>query len=623
MKQLLFILSFLASIVSVAQPGVPGYLPSTPYTQFGNITNQANKLVKLDANGKLDSNLLYPRAGVSGGSVVPDTASFRVAAKSFKDFQWERTNLKYDGTSNITDADLDSILYIKVSGLYYRHFFTGRAQVKWWGADPKDAVDDFPAIQRCFDKCISNRIWDVDFESGQYILSEGPVMRSGPLGSPAIPFSLSIHGAGNSYEPGVSGTQFHVYDKTGAALYIQKGRGCTVEDIYFQGQNTGLWAYDFDDVVNELNNFLTNGVSMYHCGIVVDPFSSPGNASKFPTKSEFFTESTFTLAGSSQLKINNCYFTTFAAAIINSPSGILNGENIFISNPFVTYCRSGICTGNQQNVTVKVTNYTGWGIILYHTNSEEYGLGAPPDVIGFNIAGGKWMTKIGAWYGHDQSWSYGYAESIYGFGEGQSSIFSVSHSRITLLGTQWRDLDDLAGSLIRNPHTVGRFMGVNFDNVRLTFYTRPRSMIAFWANNIHFSNGSVSDPVIYLQNGARAKMDNVIFELLGPTFEGVTETVTANQLITVSNVNNATNTYTFVDGTNSVQVGSYVKLNPKTSTQNQGEFLYGSGGGYFGGGVVTSVNSTSHVVTVLAIPYSMANGQQFDVTTSKFTVTPN
>lgn len=534
--------------------------------------------------------------------------------------QWQLASLRSNGLP-ITDADVDGILYTKLGSSYYKRYFTGWAQASWWGVNTSDRKDDFEKLQMAVDACVREHLGDLQVAAGTLTLSEGIVIRQGALGKSSEYVTLSLHGTGNAYDPAIGGgTLVKILDKNEAAFYIQKGKGCLVENFNFQGQNTGLFNYSMADVVNEKNALITNGVSNArtapHAGIVIDPFYNANVPVKYAKKQRFYGETY--KAGSTQIKINDCYFSSFAVAICISPAGLQNGENIFITNPFIANCSTGISTGEIQNRTVKIFNYTGWGNILYHFNSYYYSAGSggcPPSVHGFNIAGvTKWLYRTGAWYGNTFFIEDGHAEQLYGFGgcwDQRSTTFIMDNGRIFLLGS-----DKEKDSLIRLPNQLLQCDLAHIDNSMISYYGKPSAYLGMSCSNIKVSNSSLSAPI--LASSGVLKYDMTLFEPLGDLMdERVNEVTTSRQASKVTGISEATNTWTFVDNTGKVYPGQYVQLFPKNERQMKGNFNYGNPL-FIGGGTVLSVNENTRVVTVKGIPLQLAPGMILDINTTSY-----
>ncbi len=519
----------------------------------------------------------------------------------------------FDGHT-LTDNDVDGVLIIKKEKNFYVRNFNGPAFFSWWGVIPNDGKDDYAASQKAINDCIKfKNVSALCYGNGTYDYSEGLVIRRGEIGKPSEYVTLSIYGDGNSFDPSIGGgTQINLLDKNGAAFYLQKGKGCTIENLRGIGQNKGLYNYTMYDVVNDKSTFITNGVSdartAPHAFIVIDPFGSKDVAQKYKGKEKFYSE--VSISGSTSIKLDNIYASAFVAGICISPAGLQNGENIFITNPWVDYCKSGITTGSTQNRTVQVKNFTCWGNTLYCFDSYSYspgGNGCPPYVDGFNIAGGnKWIYRCGAWYGNAFTLNNGHAEEVYGLGgcfEGRTTSFYMNRGDIYLMGTQM-----VGNKLIRLPNQILQCGLAGITNSLITYYGKPQAYIGLSVAAANVITSTLSSPLTVTQGILRYNLCDFSTHSEPPSDGLAWENVTG-EAVKVLGVDEKTNTWTFI--TEKENLGSYVSYYSKTL---KGEFGYG-GEVFFGGGIVEKVSNK--LVTVKGIPYQLEKGIEISVYTQK------
>lgn len=271
----------------------------------------------------------------------------------------------------------------------------GELSIKWFGANGDDQIDDYIPIQKAIDVAISSGgIGKVKFPYGHYLLSKGlNIRRSDSAGMPSRFVSLTLSGEVSSFDTGPIGaaTTITLLNPNGAAVNVQRGKGCVIEYIYFQGQNR--LNLSPEEVVDENTNWNVNGSSNKplapHCGVAVDRFgqNSIYDFMRDPDYRDLYTEQG--IGGSTDIIIRNCAFRYFTVGVaVSTNSTTQNAEIVKIEDCWIDYVRSCVSTGNSQTRTVIIENLKSWGNVEVVVDAERYGGGgAIPELRGANFAG--------------------------------------------------------------------------------------------------------------------------------------------------------------------------------------------------------------------------------------------
>lgn len=304
---------------------------------------------------------------------------------------------------------------------------SGFFSVKWYGAVGNDVADDTVPMQKSIDACIASaKIGVVRIPYGQYMISKGLLVRrsTGP-GQPGLFVTLSIIGEVYAYDVGSIGASSAIRctHTDNFCIGIQKGKGCTVENLAINGRNNINFNSNYGDLISPSAVWVINGCrdNQYspYAGIVIDPFgdNTVVSGDQYPGFTDMYTE--VSNAGSTDVRIKNCFVRSFVVNACVSPNGTTqNAELIKIDDCTLETCRSAVSTGNTQTRTVWVRNLRVWQNTECVIDSVRYGGGgSPAELIGANIAGGvKYLTlnsTVGIPYA---KFTDVYAESLFSIG---------------------------------------------------------------------------------------------------------------------------------------------------------------------------------------------------------------
>ncbi|TDH26051.1 hypothetical protein EXU57_11155 [Segetibacter sp. 3557_3] len=544
---------------------------------------------------------------------------FSPAAQSQTEINLEKPVWQLVSTADhgrkLTTEDV-GVLYTKSGNNYYRRVFYGRAEASWWGVIVNDGKDDYPALQKAVNECIKQGV-SLNLPKGEIELSEGIVIRNGPEGKPSEYVTMDLYGDGNAFDPNIGGgTKLKLLDKTGAAIYLQKGKGCTISDIKIEGQNTGLFNFSIWDMVNT-KSFTTNGVAdnanAPHAGIVIDPFYTATTRFRYPKKLKYYTE--ISNSGSTSIKINNVYISSFVANFCISPAGLQNGENIFLTNCWSDHSNVAVSTGSSQNRQVRIENFTCWGQTQTVFDSYSYtsgGSACPPIVNGFNIAQVKYLCRVGAWFGNASNFMNGFAEEIYSLGgcfEQRSNTFYITNCLIYLMGSQLEK-----DKLIRNPRQVLQCDDAVFDKTLIALYGKPIYQIGLSVNDVLVDKGEIPAP--FIVTAGRVRYNFVTVRSKGYKIDqgGVQSENIASEAKAIQAVNERENSWSFIsESANKIKAGDFVTL---TNERSRGAFEY-SNPQFYSGGTVVKVNTATGEVVVQGLASEMAKGEKYSIYTTR------
>lgn len=331
----------------------------------------------------------------SGNGDILVNSTIDIKGKVLKINPGTRIIGNYKITNAVIDASKEENVFGTTGTFENIKSTTGAVSVKWFGAVENDGIDDYAACQKAIDVVISSGgIGQVKFPYGHYLLSKGlNVRRSDSAGMPSRFVSITLQGEVSAFDIGPIGaaTTLTLLNPNGAAINIQKGKGCVIEYIYFQGQNR--LNLSPEEVVDENTNWTVNASSNKplapHAGIAVDRFGQPSipESERDPDYRDLYTE--VGGGGSTDIIIRNCAFRYFTVGVaVSTNSTTQNAEIVKVKDCWIDYVRVCVSTGNSQTRTVIVEDLKSWGNVEVVIDSERYGGGgAIPELRGANFAG--------------------------------------------------------------------------------------------------------------------------------------------------------------------------------------------------------------------------------------------
>ncbi|KIC92256.1 glycosyl hydrolase family 28-related protein [Flavihumibacter sp. ZG627] len=295
------------------------------------------------------------------------------------------------------------------------------------GARGNGSADDSYIIQKAIDSAIKSGK-SVIIPKGRYKI-EKPLVVSNWDGKDYKAVFIKIIGESTMWDMGDMSV-IQASFKDAPALSIQKGKGCIISGIFFQGayQVPKISLSDLYRSTLEEYGDRTCRDSRYspYCAIAIDPFSStlPPDGG-YPSLKKFYRGSG-SRGGSTGIRIEDCSFDKFTIGAITSPNGSTqNAELITFQNIRIGSCKIGIAGCQDQEKLNRVINLGAWGTTHTVFAFNKYGAARPGHwtIDGVNIAG----EVVQIVYRVSHGWfplfmKNIYAESVLRIGHWQSAV---------------------------------------------------------------------------------------------------------------------------------------------------------------------------------------------------------
>jgi hypothetical protein len=326
---------------------------------------------------------------------------------------------RFSGTGAVTGSGRISGGSLSVSE--QKHVFKGTIQIRpdriegdewnafWFGALGNGLVNDQPALQRMVDEGIASTIHNWYVPPGTYNLAKGVLIRKdNGSGEPIFPFNARFRGGPKAYSTmaKVNHTRFLVAANS-FGLGIDRGKGCIVEGIGFEGQNYAPGSLNIGQICENHDVSIWTSVGVRddnyspHAGLVIDPFTNASTAAANPTKVypgfEQYYVNTST-GGSTDILVKNCYARQLVVGFCITPHATpQNGDHIEIRDTWSEQNKVGFSLGQSQNRTISFVRVACWGNTETVFDCRRYGDGTSGtcEVTNCNIAGGvKYLCRI-------------------------------------------------------------------------------------------------------------------------------------------------------------------------------------------------------------------------------------
>ena len=406
-------------------------------TISGTLTVPAGKRIRLTNNGRLVG------AGTVNGGV----------------YDADMRKTCFDGTITINPEAVSNT--------------NGQLSIMWWGADPTQAVDSSPAVQRAIDCSIRNtdKINTVFCPRGIYKMDSG-VLAARKLGTAYAFFTLNLIGETSWWQNSVGGTKFVFTHKNQFGFAYHLGKGGCIKNIYIQGQFTppAVSGYDWYKLsVTEFNDVTCrdNAYSPY-AGIVIDPFvnndANEVSGSNWATEGYPGWESYYqggtgsTNSGSTGIIIEDVFITNWDLCLVFSPNSFtsnaeqMRGRKIQFAN-----CRAAVVNTQDQEKTNTFQHMGCWADVHTVFLKGKYGRGTPGvyHVSDVNVAG-----RVNQFISHTEGGYFAshfdriFCESLGKFGTLTSNVgATVSNSEIGFAypnseSGQWQQSNIHAGTAV-------------------------------------------------------------------------------------------------------------------------------------------------------------------------------
>ncbi|GAO43815.1 hypothetical protein FPE01S_02_09210 [Flavihumibacter petaseus NBRC 106054] len=178
--------------------------------------------------------------------------------------------------------------------------------------------------------------------------------------------------------------------KDGFALGIQRGKGCVVQGINFQGKYVAPKSSYLEMVLGAVPSDTTCLDTRYavYCAVAVDPVGpKKPSTGGYPRCESLYRGNT---SGSTGITIDNCTANGFTVPFITSPNGqTQNAEQLTFSNIRIGDGKFGFVGCQAQERTNLISNVGAWGTLhtLFHFGSYGAGQAGQWMVDRANIAG--------------------------------------------------------------------------------------------------------------------------------------------------------------------------------------------------------------------------------------------
>jgi hypothetical protein len=382
----------------------------------------------------------------------------------------------------------------------------------WWGAKPGDYVDDSYAIQRAVNYAVNNQAKPRVYfsQSGQY-RAKNIILAKYAGGQPQF-FSLTMEGPSGAVGGGL-GVELYCDNGNAAIIHVQLGRNLVIRNIGF----AGVVAAPSGDVVSRTQASWTNNGAVRtnryspNAGISIDPFLNDiAEANRYPGLSSWYKGVPY--AGTSNMLIENCAFSSLAVGIMVSASGQANGDNIVCRGGTAYNCKAFWAAGQLQSRANVIDGVYTFTAIETFVDGKSYGLqnGALPEVKNSSLNFCKYLYNIGSEFS-GMSFIGCYAEGAWALGKNAGvNPVSFTDCFINLLSDNTRFappvlaegglLNFRGGKIEWSDNTW--LAALPFNNVQVIFSgTLLRGGVPFITSAAHFGNLQMEN--IELSNGGQ------------------------------------------------------------------------------------------------------------------------
>lgn len=294
---------------------------------------------------------------------------------------------------------------------------------------------EFNTVQQAINYAIANNIPTVEIEPGNYyenIVIEKPNEQ------------VAIHVTGSPVAYTGQSQVTKIYGSVG----VQKGKGCTVENLQIIGSGSGF-------------------------GLTVDPKPTPDRG------------------GSTDCKFYNITISGFDAGVCVSPSGTQNGDSLFFDRFWINNSRIAMSFCQSQTRQNKVTNLKCWGGVHTVFDTVTYGEknGQMPVVDGVSIAGDCYqLMNINNGWSSAKFYNID-AELIYRIGDAVGGFLPVAFYSCQF------DLTTKDGYY---PEHLMRARNVVFNSSIIMYYEggtwKPMNFATYDSSKIIFNNCFLNNP---------------------------------------------------------------------------------------------------------------------------------
>jgi hypothetical protein len=259
----------------------------------------------------------------------------------------------------------DTTLTVNPSGV--NQYFSA----KWFGAKGNN-TDDYAAIQKSINTCISNNIKTLYLPSGNYKISQPLILRGKGAANNSAFCTLEIVGESSFWDSN-TGSEIRPTFTNSFAIGIQRGKGCKIRKLSITGKFVPPNKSDLKKFFNTSFEDFTDGIcrdNRYspYAAIVIDPFTNIPNsaadtATFYPGLNAYYgSNGSSKQSGSTGTEIEEMSINNFVVGICSSPNGDTRNAEITIINKIqFSNCKLCISGGQDQEKDNSISNIYCWG----------------------------------------------------------------------------------------------------------------------------------------------------------------------------------------------------------------------------------------------------------------------
>lgn len=309
---------------------------------------------------------------------------------------------QYDNTDAVS-VDDSSMVFVTTGGARYKRVISFNfLSVKWFGAVGDGATDDIYPIQKAANWVMNNPSTPrtILFPAGTYNIS-GPILLAKLVSAQFAQVTVNLIGPTRTKDASAGYALIHTTFNNTFAVGIQKGKGCLIKDLAFDG------IFDFPNTLNPIQidtlkfSQWTDGSardSLYspYSGIVIDPFSDStgylSNSGMYPGLHQYCPAG-LSRGGTTDVLLDNVQIKNFIIGLMITPSNQQNGEEINMVDCNIGGNKVGWASGQAQTKECHVDRFMCWDPEHTIFDNQTYGFrrgngGGQVYVNGGNIANG-------------------------------------------------------------------------------------------------------------------------------------------------------------------------------------------------------------------------------------------
>lgn len=432
-----------------------------------------------------------------------------------------------------TTPDDSATTIVTTTGARLRIILDDYVMAYVFGALPSDGVDDTRALQKAINWCVAGTdtnhmgIRALQLQPGLYETS-GPLIIWRDADGDGNPEQVNFNLRGAipaliGYTGGES--QIHSSQRNSFTIGIMRGRGVTIDNIFFSGPNQ--LNYGLDSALNgnaTYKKFPDIRSNMYspHACIVVDWGSGSTPTDSMYPGLKWYYDSVGGGGGSTGCRFRDIRIDGFYVGIIMTPGlGMQNNEGHTIENIWVENAYVGYASTNSQERTVEINQWYSWKSVRTVFDTYTFGAqrGDPPHLNMINLAGGTYRAflfqGVGGYFPNVYITNF-YAEVLYTLGVLSANTSTISGGQISFASPEEFSLQNT----LRIPNTVLTGGYVKLSNMTIVYYNGGTKVpMNMTATGVEFDNCFLGAQIGYPNNASsqeplKVKYNNTRFYTL-------------------------------------------------------------------------------------------------------------